>query len=204
MRAALARAVLAVAVSCLGDRRRDWALAMQEEYEAARADGNALSFAWGCLVAAWSELPRHEEGRFRIASHVLALVLLLPTAALLVTSMVSGFPYSYLEAVGGPEPLLSEGNLSAVPSLALLLVMLAASHLQLAWLVLERDWPRVAALGTLLAAATVTLLLFTALVFVSFAIPLLLGVALAIELTAIHALARWHGRPFAGAADACS
>jgi hypothetical protein len=211
MMAAVARAVMAMAVRCLGDRRREWALAMEAEFEAAREDGKPLSFALGCLTAAWRELPAHEEGRFTIASHVLAFVLLIPTAALLVSSLVTDFPTSYLgriegfglpDVIGGQEPLLNEATRSAVPSLAVLLVALAASHLRIAWLVLERDWARVAALGTLLAAATVTLIIFTGVVFASCAFPLTQAAALAIELASISALARWHARSFGGSPEA--
>jgi hypothetical protein len=210
MTAAVARAVMAIAVSCLGDRRSEWALAMQREFEAAREDGKPLSFALGCLIAAWRELPAHEEGRFTLASHALALVLLVPMAALLASSIVTDFPNGYLgpiealglPAMGGREPLLNEATRSAVPSLAVLLAGLAASHLRIAWLVLEHDWARAAAIGTLLAAATVTLVLFTGLVFASYALPAMLAAALAVELTAISALARWHARSFGGSAEA--
>lgn len=211
MIAAVSRAAMAIAVSCIGDRRREWGLAMQVEFEAARADGKPLSFALGCLVAAWRELPAQEEGRFLIASHVLALVLLIPTAGLLVSSIVTDFPHSYLgpiqtfglfDVVGGGKALLNDANRSAVPSLAVLLAALAASHLRIAWLVLERDWARVAALGTLLAAATVTLLIFTAVVFAHYAFPLTQAAALAIELAGIAALARWHARSFGGSPEA--
>jgi hypothetical protein len=197
----VAQAMVALAARCLGRHRRDWALAMREELEAACADGRSLSFAWGCLTAAWHELPRHAEGRYMIASHGLAFVLIIPTAALLVASLMSGFPYSYLAALGGEEPLLSEGNLFALPSLALLLVVVAAAHLRIAWLLLERDWAGVFTLGTLLAAVSVTLLLFTGLVFVTFIFPLALAAALAIELAAIFALARWHAEAFGGASE---
>jgi hypothetical protein len=195
---AVAQAMLALATRCLGHHRRDWALAMREELEAACADGRSLSFAWGCLTAAWRELPRHAEGRYMIASHALAFILVIPTAALLVASLLSGFPYSYLAALGGEAPLLSEGNLFALPSLALLLVVVAAAHLRIAWLLLERDWAGVFKLGTWLAAVSVTLLLFTGLVFVTFIFPLALAAALAIELAAIFALARWYAEAFGG------
>ena len=149
MTASLSRALMSLAVRCLGHDRRDWGLAMQGEFEAASAEGKPLSFAWGCLAAACRELPAHEEGRFSIASHMLAFVVLLPTAALLVSSLIIAFPLSYLrrldgfgllDALGGQDPLLSEANLSVVPLLALLLAAIAATHLRIAWLVLERDW----------------------------------------------------------------
>jgi hypothetical protein len=193
--------MVTLATRCLGHHRREWAQAMREEFEAACADGRSLSFAWGCLTAAWRELPRHAEGRYMIASHGIAFVLVIPTAALLVASLMSGFPYSYLTALGGEEPLLSEGNLFALPSLALLLVVVAAAHLSIAWLLLERDWAGVLRVGALLAAVSVTLLLFTGLVFVTFIFPLALAAALAIELAAIFALAGWHAEGFGGASE---
>ncbi|HEX8215176.1 MAG TPA: hypothetical protein VF582_06855 [Allosphingosinicella sp.] len=201
MIAALSRAVMALAVSCLGDDRREWALAMEAEFEAAKEDGKPLAFALGCLVAAWRELPAHEEGRFMIASHVLAFVLILPTAALLA-GMAADFPvaqggaHGLLEAIGGREPLLSEANRSAVPALAALAALLAAAHVRIAWLVLERDWERIAAVGALAAAAMVTLVIFSVVVFAYFGFALGQAAALAVELAAISALARWHGRSF--------
>ena len=207
---ALSRAVMALAVACLGDARREWALAMEVEFEAASEGGRPLSFAWGCLIAAWRELPRHAEGRLAIASHVLAFALIIPTAALLVASILGDFPTSYLGQLdaqgltaltGGPEPLLNDANLSAVPPLAALVLLLAAGHLRIAWLVLERDWSRVAETAALIAAATVTLTIFSFVVFVYSAPALTQAVALAIELTAIWALTRWHARAFAASPE---
>jgi hypothetical protein len=205
MIAAVSRAVMALAIGCLGRHRRDWALAMEAEFEAAREDGKPLSFALGCLSAAWRELPAHEEGRFTIASHALAFVLILPTAALLMSGIITDFPYSYLgqvdgydllQAAGGQEAVLSEANRSAVPSLAALAVLLAASHLRIAWLVLERDWARVAAVGALAAAATMTLFIFTIVAFTCDASAVAQAAALALELVTVSALARWHARSF--------
>src|SRR4051812_24139343 len=61
MRAALARALIALATACLGYGRREWALAMQAELEAAAEHDRPIAFAAGCLLAAWREMPRHEE-----------------------------------------------------------------------------------------------------------------------------------------------
>jgi hypothetical protein len=211
MMAAVARSVMALAVSCLADRRREWGLAMQVEFETARDDGKPLIFAVGCLMAAWRELPAHAEGRFVIASHLLAFVLIIPTAALLLSNILADFPFSYLEHIGiggwlditgGQKALLSDANRSAVPPLAALMVVLSACHLRLAWLMLERDWARVAALGALSAAATVTLVIFSTVVFAHYAPALSQAATLAIELTAISGLARWHARSFGGSAEA--
>jgi hypothetical protein len=211
MMAAVSRAVMAVAVSSLGNRRREWALAMQVEFEAARADGKPLIFALGCLAAAWRDLPAHEEGRFTIASHLLAFVLIIPTAALLASSVVADFPVSYLGQIGsggwmdlsgGQTPLLSDGNRSAIPPLATLIVLLAGAHLRLAWLVLERAWERAAALGMLMAAATMALTIFTSIVFVYCASALTQALILTVELASIWALARRHARSLGGSSEA--
>jgi hypothetical protein len=205
MKAAFARILMAIAASSLGCHRREWAQAMHVEFEEATADGKPLSFALGCLMTAWRQLPAHEEGRFTIASHLLVFVLLLPMAALLLAIVVTNFPNSYvapigafglLEKIDGQGPLLNEATLSAIPSLAFLVAALATFHLRLAWLVLQHDWSRVASLAPLLAVTTVTLIIFSSVVFACLALPLTQAAALAVELTAVSALARWHARAF--------
>ena len=203
MTAAIARGLMALAVHCLGDRRRGWALAMEVEFEAAREDGRPFAFAFGCLLAAWRELAAHEEGRLAIAGHMLAFALVLPTAALLASTVLAEFPSSFLGPagvqgldglLGEQKPRLSEANLSAVPALAVLIGALAASQLRLAWLMLERDWERVAATAMLIAAATVTLVILTSVVFDHYASALVQAAALGLELASVSALARWHGQ----------
>ena len=203
----LARLAMAMAVASLGESRREWGIAMEAEMEAARADDRQLSFALGCLLAAWAELPRREEGRFLIASYLLAFALPIPTAALLAASIWTDFPVSYLREVdafglvglvGGRDPLLNEANRSAIPALAIVLSAVAATQLRMAWLVLERDWARIATLGTLLAAATLTLLIFSAIVFASYGLPLLQAAALTIELVLVSRLGRWDVLSFGG------
>ena len=56
---------------------------------------------------------------------------------------------------------------------------------------LERDWERVARMGTLIAASTVTLALFSGVVFVSDS-GLVHAAAAAVELAGILVLVRWH------------
>jgi hypothetical protein len=211
MTAAIPRAVMALAVSCLAERRREWGVAMQVEFEAARLDGKPLTFAMGCLMAALRELPAHAEGRFAIVSHLLALGLIVPAAALLLASILADFPLSYfdqvgtgawLDVAGGYKPLLSDANRSAVPPLAALMIVLSVCHLRIAWLILEREWERVAALAALSAATTVTLVIFTTVVFAHAAPALADAAMLAIELTAILDLARWHSRSLVGSAEA--
>src|ERR1700712_3452057 len=78
MTAVAARAVMSLATCCLGEDRREWALAMQGEFEVAAEKGEPLAFAAGCLIAAWGEMPKHEEGRLVLANYTLALGLLIP------------------------------------------------------------------------------------------------------------------------------
>jgi hypothetical protein len=200
---AVARGVLALAIHCLGERRREWALAMEAEFDAAERDGKPLAFAVGCLITAWREMPAHDEGRLAMAIHALALGLVIPTSALLLSSVMTGFPDSYLGQValpglalpaGGPGPLLNESNRSAVLPLWFLINILAGAHFQLAWLLLERDWTRVAATAMLIASVTLTLVILSSLAFDRYASPLAQAGVLGLELASISALARWHDR----------
>jgi hypothetical protein len=197
MMEAVSRAVMRLAIHCLGDQRRDWARAMQAEFQIAAEDGQPLAFAIGCLVGALREMPGQHEGRFVIANHVLAIGLILPTAVMMLSSMISSFGYSgaqdLLPIGSGAEPLLSAGNRSAVPSLAIILILLAGAHLRIAWALLECDWARVADTSRMIAALTVTLTVFSGLVFVS-SRGLTLAVVAAMELTGILIVARWHAQ----------
>ena len=203
MTAALARAVMALAACCLGSHRREWALAMQVEFEAALQDGTPLDFALGCLFGAWRDMPGHEEGRFVLASYALAVLLVIPMASLLILGALLGFPYLYpwhagldglLVADGALEFLITDGNRGAVPALALIVLVLGLGHLRIAWLMLERDWERVAAIARVSAAATATLVTFTAVLFLDDARALMQAAVLAAELAVIAALARWHAQ----------
>ena len=197
----LSRTLVALAVHCLGDRRREWGQAMQAEFEVADGEGRPLAFAVGCLSAAARELPAHPEGRFAILSHLVALFLFVPAGALLVSSVGIGFPTSFFEVVGAHDllaagreqaPLFSEANRSAIPSLGFLVIALAALNLRLAWLALDHDWARLWAVAAMSAAVTVTLVLFTAVVFADYAAAIAHAGVLAVELLALSALARRH------------
>jgi hypothetical protein len=197
--AAIARSLMALAVHCLGERRREWAEAMEAEFYAAQENGSSLGFALGCFVAAVRELPTHDEGRLAIASHALAFVLVIPAAALLLSSVLNGFPHSYFGSgaldgltwvLGNREPLLSEGNRAALPPLAILIVLLAGARLRLAWLMLERDWSRGAGTAMLLGAVTMTLAILAGVVFDDFAFALGQLAVLVVELGSVAALAQ--------------
>lgn len=196
-----ARALMTLARCCFGEHRRDWAQAMEVEFNTAAEDGNSLRFAIGCLIAAWREMPTHAEGRFVLADHALAVGLIVPMAALLITGVLLGFPFlspdhvgvhGLLVGSGGPEPSLNEGNRAAVPSLATLVFLLGVGHLLMAWVMLDRDWARVIVMAKLNAATAATLVGFMAVLFLDDTRALVQAAALAVELTAIWGLARWH------------
>ena len=207
MTATLARAIVTVAAACLGDRRRDWALAMRNELDVAIDDGKPLAFALGCLMSALRDMPKHEEGRFTLTSHAVALGLL-PLAALLMLGTASGFPFlpsgheglaGWLAGGGEHHSLLTPWKRGFSPPLAVLVWGIVAGHLLMPWFLLERDWTRVATLARVNSAATVTLFLFTTILFLDAAFMLLPAAGLAIELLATWHLYRWQTHLFAGA-----
>ncbi len=178
---------------------------MQAEFEEALQDGNALSFAIGCLAGAWREMPAHQEGRFVLANYALALGVIVPVAALLSSAAMLGFPYvgfgrtgmsGILSGTGEQLFLLNDGSRAAAPSLTLLVLLVAGTHLLVAWSMLERDWKRVAAMGRFGAAAGATLALVNSVAALDTTRLLPLIAAFVIELTVIAALARWHARLF--------
>jgi hypothetical protein len=202
MTAPASRAVMSLAVRCLGAGRREWGLAMQAELEAAVEDGRPLVFATGCLIAAWREMVKDSEGRLVLANYALALGLLLPMAVLQFERAIgfSSFffwgaaPYGMLAAGAGQNPYLVWSQISAVPVLLILWLALGMAHLGLAWVLVDGDWPRVVKFVALIGAATITLFLFMGVLLLDLS-PLISQVtALAIELGAILAAARWHAR----------
>lgn len=203
MKAPVSRAVMALAICCLGEHRREWALAMRAEFEAAAADGKPLPFAIGCLVAACRELLTHEEGRFVLTNYALALGLMLPMAALQIGCAVLGLPFLYpgedglrgaLVEGGAQEILLRSVYQAAVPSLSILLLLLGLGHLRIAWLMLERDWSRVTRMGMLALAAAATLVIFMGALFLDGTQALLQAAVLAIELATVSVVAQWHAQ----------
>jgi hypothetical protein len=136
-----------------------------------------------------------------------------PVAALLLSSVLTGFPTSYLGYVEGnglleisseQRPLLNEANRSAVPSLLVLVLLLAGLNLRCAWLALDRDWSRLITVGALSAAATATLVIFSAVVFDDHTVALAQMAVLVVELTAAAALARCDTRLYSAASGAAS
>lgn len=207
MTAKLARAVTGLAEACLGDHRREWALAMRTELDAAIDDGKPLTFAVGCLMGAVRDMPKHAEGRFTLTSHVVALGLF-PIAAMLIVGTASGFPFlpsghagiaGWLAGSGAPSSLLTPWNRGFAPALAMLIWALIAGHLVMPWFIVERNWTRVGTLARVNSAATVTLFLFTGVLFLDMAFMVLPMAALAIELLASWNLYRWQADIFVDA-----
>lgn len=204
MTSAAARAMMSLATCCLGEDRREWALAMEGEFEVAAEKGEGLTFAAGCLVAAWGEMPKHEEGRLVLASYTLALGVLIPMA-LLQFACAIGLPnvltgqsgsYRMLSEGGAQGPFLADAQLTALPILLVMWLLLGLGHLRLAWVLVERDWARITSVGAAIAAATVTLFIFTEMLFLDAASLTPQAAAFAIEFSFILVVARWQARIF--------
>ncbi|HVI99820.1 MAG TPA: hypothetical protein VM657_12225 [Sphingomonas sp.] len=208
MKTALSRAIMALAVCCMDESRREWAAAMQAEFDAAVPEGESLSFACGCLVAAWREMLTREQGRYTLTNYALALGLMVPMAAVQIGSALFGLPYLYpgREGLAGAllagaehEALIRGTYQTVVTPLALLLLLLGAGHLCIAQAMLERNWARVARIGMLTLATAVTLVIFMTVLFLDCSQALLQGGVLAIELATVVGVARWHAQLFPAA-----
>jgi hypothetical protein len=195
-----ARALMNIAAASLGKTRRDWALAMEGEFEASVEDGKPLAFAIGCLTAALGDLTTHREGRFLLMSYVVVLGVLLPLSAFFLSAFLIGFPFlddtdvllAGPSAASSTRSLLNEGNTSAAPALALLVLALTGLLLLVGWAVLNRNWRQAQIMVQLSASATITLSLFTGVIFLEPSATLKLFIALAIEVAAVWILASWH------------
>lgn len=201
MRVRLSRAIVALAARSLGPRRRMWAEAMEAELDAAIADGRPLAFATGCLLTAWRELPAFPEGRLTLATHALAIGLIVPLAGLVFWSGLLGYPYlafghvglsGFLAGRSEQIPVLVVGQWAMAPALTLLVLQQSAGQLLLAWFLLERDWARVAAIGGANAASLTTFLIFASVLAIIDASILLPVAVLITEALAVLALARRH------------
>jgi hypothetical protein len=193
---------MALAIRCLGGSRREWARAMEGEFEAALNDGRPLAFAAGCLMAAWRRMPAQEEGRLALASYAFVLGVLLPMAALQFARAL-GLPYllqgpgglyGMLAASSAQNPYLATTCFSAAPTLVALWLLLGLSHLRIAWALLECDWSGVARFAALAVAASATLAIFTGVLFLKDAGVALQAAVLMVELIATYSIAQWHSR----------
>ncbi len=201
MRARLARTIVALAARTLGTRHADWAQAMRAELDAAIDDGRPMTFAAGCLLASWRQTLRFSEGRLTWASHLLAIGLIVPLAAVWLWLGLLGYPYlaignvgvwGFIEGRSEQIPLLLVGEWSLAPALTMVILLQSVGQLLLAWFLLERDWPRVSSVARFNAATLTTLLLVTSMIAVV-GYGVLFGItALITETLAVLALAWWH------------
>ncbi|WP_294258016.1 hypothetical protein [uncultured Sphingomonas sp.] len=160
-----------------------------------------MKFAFGCLLAAGRGMFTAEEGRFVLTSYTVAIGLLLPMAALQIGCALFGLPYLYPGRHGLVGAMI-DGDLqasllrgvyqAAIPSLALLQLLIGLGQLRIAWVVLERDWAAVLRWGSLSLAASATLVMFLSVLFIDGRQALLQGAVLAIELATTAGLARWY------------
>ena len=210
MRAPVSRALMVIVLRSLSGNRREWALAMQAEFELAVADGKPFAFATGCLIAAWGEMLKRAEGRHVVANYTIALGLLIPVAAFQFTLAIGSlsvfadagaFKGALLHGASN-NSMLAWSQHSAVPCLLALWLLLSMAHLRLAWVLIEQDWTRVANVSALNGAVLVTLfLLMTALVLNVTFVALQAGV-MAIEVVALVIAARQHAQLFPNACAA--
>ena len=201
MRARLARTIVALAARTLGTCHADWAQAMKAELDVAIDDGRPMSFAAGCLLASWRQMLRFPEGRLTLASHLLAIGIIVPLAALWLWLGLLGYPYlaignvgvwGFIEGRSEQIPLLLVGEWSLAPALTMVILLQSVGQLLLAWFLLERDWPRVSSVARFNAATLTTLLLVTSIIAVV-GYGVLFGItALITETLAVLALAWWH------------
>ncbi len=201
MTLSLSRAILAIATACMGEDRQTWSRAMNAEYHAAAAEGQALSFAAGCLVAAGREMLTSAQGRFVLTSYAVALGIMVPMAAIEIGCAVFGLPYLYPDQrglsgallVGGShEALLRPIYLSAIPALALVQLGAGAGHLRLAWSLLDRDWAGALRWSIWTLAAMITLVIFMGVFFLDSRQALMQGCVVGIELAMLLIIIRRH------------
>lgn len=200
----MARAVMKLAIAGLGSHRCEWAAAMRAEFALAAEAGEGLSFAFGCLITAWRELPTNHEGSLKLSRYTFSIGLILPAAAMLLAGLWYGYPWveppyadgiaSFARMSTGLPTTIHAGNAFAVTGLATLLLLRVAGGLLVAWFVVEADWDRAAAILRAGAAATITLALFSSVAFADFTCVVLPLVALGVELLSIALLRRWHDR----------
>ncbi|GGO89652.1 hypothetical protein GCM10011329_00100 [Stakelama pacifica] len=170
---------------------------MLAEFDAAVDDGRPLTFAAGCLAGALCQMPVRDEGRFILTSYALALMIMVPIAAVEISSAALGIPHllggqANIGATYAQKLLMGEAIRAAGPSLALLLLLSGIVQMRLAWLTLERDWVRAAATGTAVLAAITTMILVLGCLFLDIGQAVTLGGALGIELALIAGLRSWH------------
>lgn len=203
MKTLVSRAIMAFAICCMDESRQEWSAAMQAEFGTAVREGTSLSFAMGCVVAAWREMLTRSEGHFTLTSYALALGLMIPMAALQIGCAILGLPYLYPGRGGlsgalllGDEVHLRSVYQAAVPAVALLLLLLGLGHIRIAWAMLERDWVRVTRMAMLMLAAAATLIIFMSALLLDCSQAFLQSGVFVVELASVWMVARWHAQLF--------
>lgn len=195
----LARLLMGMAVAAMAVDRRDWSDAMTAEYDAAAADGRALPFAAGCLVAAWRNLFTSPAGRYVVTGYTVVLGIMLPMAALQIGCALFGLPYLYpdqrglagaLLVGGGHEALLRSLYLAALPALALIQMVAGVGHLRLAWCVVEQDWADALRWSLWTMAGVTALVIVMGVLFLDGRQAIAQAVVVASELAMLHVIAR--------------
>ncbi|MXO89139.1 hypothetical protein [Alteraurantiacibacter aestuarii] len=180
---------------------------MRAEFHVAVLEGRPFAFAAGCLVAAWSEMPNHGEGRLVLTNYAVALGLLIPMAVLQFalafgssSVFFGGEAFSSVLLAGATHhPLLASSQIKAAPCLLALWLMLGTGHLHLAWALVERNWARVVKVSAFVGATLVALFIITGALFLDETFVILQAAALAIELSVLIVVARQHARIFPNA-----
>jgi hypothetical protein len=197
MRVSLARAMLGLATLCMATKHHAWGLAMQAELEEAIEAGKPLRFALGCLAASLCRMPTHEEGRFSLTAHGLAIGLMVPLAALQIGGTVLGISHllhigSFAAAGSLQAYFLAGAYRVAIPLLAILTLLLGLGHLRMAWMLLERDWRRVETMAAFTLAAAMTSIVLIGLLDFDIAQALRQCAIVLIELAGLAVLGLWH------------
>lgn len=134
------------------------------------------------------------DGRRSIATHLLALGLILPMAALLFCH-AGDLSLAAIHVMAGPEavpnPYLRSAQRAAVPGLLLLWLVLGGAHLGLAWGFVERNVRTIVAMGAAMLAATVTLATYTSVLLFQDLQWVWQACAILAELGGLFAVVRW-------------
>lgn len=196
MRTFISRAMVTLAAMCMEEKHWAWGIAMRAELEEAIDADKPGRFALGCLVASLRRMPAHAEGRFRLTAWAFVLGLMIPMAALQIGCAVLGLPYfvpgGSIVARQSYHDVVLISTYDAIPTLMMLMLLLGVGQLRMAWLLLDRDWPRVITTGTLTLATIITLNAFMAVLYMNVTQALLQAVILAFELAVLAGLAQWH------------
>ena len=195
----LAKILMVIAIACLGNSRQDWARDMLAGFREADEAGHPLAFAFRCLLRALREMPRHAEGRETLSRYAVAAFILLPSALILFSGALAGYPFVHLFGLqphAAPAWMpggVNDGNRFSMQTLTVLFLILSARPLITAWFLLECDWARVGTAQRFAAAIITTIAIFTSVLMQEARSAALPAALLTIELIALTMIARWKG-----------